>query len=292
MVPAAGFFWRVAKKTAFSGYKPVPPKPERPQTLLVFSDENHLELLLENLWTLANSWHALPRLVVVGDLKAKEAVFRKALHWWPHEWDFMPYEQIEQTFMMENRSWLVEFGRYHIFGRKLAAILHFARQSPTLYCDSDVLWLGEPAFLDRIDPHTPGLLVSVNPFASYCEAMIDSSSTDLMQPPFACAGLLYVSQWPWPEMILKEWVNRAMTMPPHPLAEQTIFGFLVRHFGGYIPNQDVALFLVDRDRFLPINCRPAWSARHYVTPVRYHFHRDALLMRLGIIRRKSVNKSS
>jgi hypothetical protein len=287
VVPFVGRAWRATGKLFFR-YRPLQPGATRPQTLLLFSDESHLDLLVENLWTLAKTWRALPHLCIVGDLGAKESVFRKALAWWPHSWEFIPYEQVEKSFLQEGRDWLVKFGRHHVFNRKLAAVLYSARKSPTVYCDSDVLWLATPRFLDASDPKAPFLVVSRNPYPSYCEAMIDPSSQDLMQPPYSCAGLLYLFQWPWPEAALKEWVNRALTLPPHAFAEQTIFGFLARRYGGYIPDGEIAAFFDDWWFFLPGRYRPTWSARHYFGPVRHHFHRDAFLMRWGLLRRPSL----
>lgn len=286
-VPLAGIWWRLASKP-FLAYAPLTPRPERIQTLLVFLDEKHLDLLLENLWTLAKSWEALPKLVVVGDYGSQESLFRQALHWWPNPWEFIQYEQVERTFAGEGRHWIVDFGRHHIFGRKLAAILLSARRSPTLYSDSDILWTRSPDFLDRVEAHRPVLLGSTNPYASYCEEMIEGTALDLMKPPFVCAGLVYLFQWPWPETELREWVERAMNVPPHPLAEQTIFGHLVRRFGRYIADDDIALYTDDRDRFLPVTRHPKWSGRHYVTPVRYHFYRDALLLRWGVMSRRAA----
>jgi len=287
VVPFAGRAWRAVANQLFR-YRRFLPGATRPQTLLLFSDENHLDLLLENLWTVAHTWKELPRLCIVGDLRAREATFREALYWWPRPWDFIPYKQIETTFLSENRDWLVKFGRHHIFGRKLAAILYSARKAPTLYSDSDVLWLADPRFLNAIDPKEPLLLVSTDSYASYCDAMIDPSSQDLMRPPYTCAGLLYLFQWPWPEAALKEWVNRALSVPPHAFAEQTIFGFLARRYGGYIPDGEIAAFFDDWFFFLPGCYHPTWSARHYFGPVRHHFYRDAFLMRWGILRRPSL----
>jgi hypothetical protein len=240
--------------------------------------------MLENLWSLANTWQELPRLCVVGDLGAREQTFRKALAWWPQSWDFIHYEEVEAAFVSEHRDWLAKFGRHHIFGRKLASILYSARKAPTIYCDSDVLWVAAPQFLNSIDPKKPRLLVSRDSHASYCEGMLDPSSQDLLRPPYACAGLLYLSQWPWPEAVLMEWVKRAASLPPHAFAEQTIFGLLARRYGDYIPDDEIASFFDDWYFFLPGSFRPTWSARHYFGPVRHHFHRDALLMRWGMLR--------
>jgi hypothetical protein len=248
--------------------------------------------VLESLWSLANTWRELPHLCIVGDRGAREHIFRKLLHWWPLPWDFVSYEQIETTFLKEQRDWLVNFGRHHIFGRKLAAILYSSRRAPTLYCDSDVLWLGTPRFLDAIDPKAPLLLVSRDAYASYCETMLDSSSQDLLQPPYACAGLLYLFQWPWPEPALKEWVDRALTVPPHAFAEQTIFAFLARRYGGYIPDGEIGSFFDDWFFFLPRSYNPTWSARHYFGPVRHHFYRDAFLMRCGLLKRPAFIEES
>lgn len=290
-VPFAGRAWRTAGNLFFR-YHQLEPKATCPQTLLLFSDEKHLDLLVENLWTLANTWEALPRLCIVGDLKASEHTFRKVLDWWPQPWDFIPYEQIETTFINERRDWLAKFGRHHIFGRKLAAILYSARKAPTLYSDSDVLWLGAPRFLEVADPQAPFLLVSRGPYPSYCDEMIDSASQDLMQPPYACAGLLYLFQWPWPESVLEEWVNRALAVPPHAFAEQTIFGLLARRYGGYIPDDEIGSFFDDWFFFLPTRRHPDWSARHYFGPVRHHFYRDAFLMRWRFLRRPSLIEKS
>lgn len=290
VVPFAGHGWRAAGNQLFR-YRRFEPRATRAQTLMLFSDENHLDLLLENLWTVANTWCELPRVRIVGDVGAREHTFRQALDWWSQRWDFVSYEEIEATFLQEQRDWLAQFGRHHIFGRKLAAILHSARIAPTLYSDSDVLWLTAPRFLDSLDPRAPSLLVSTDSYASYCDAIIDPASQDLMQPPYACAGLLYLFQWPWPEAVLREWVIRALSIPPHAFAEQTIVGFLARRYGGYIPDGEIAGFFDDWFLFLPKCYRPAWCARHYLGPVRHHFYRDAVLMRSGILRCPDVTET-
>lgn len=290
-VRLAGRAWRAAANLLFR-YHQFRAVTSRPQTLLLFSDEKHLDLLVENLWTLAKTWQALPHLCIVGDLKAREHAFRKVLQWWPQPWEFLPYEQIEAAFKNEQRHWLAQFGRHHIFGRKLAAILYSARMAPTLYCDSDVLWLTTPRFLDAIDPQAPLLLVSRDNYPSYCEEMLDASSQDLKEPPYACAGLLYLHQWPWPESVLQEWIERALNVPPHAFAEQTIFAFLARQYGGYIPNDEIASFFDDWFSFLPASNHPIWSARHYLGPVRHHFYRDAILMRWRILKHDTVSEKA
>jgi hypothetical protein len=284
IVPFAGHGWR-AVGNQLCRYRRLEPKPTRAQTLLLFSDDNHLDLLRENLWTVANTWSELPRVCVVGDLGASEQVFREALGWWSQPWDFIPYPEIEAAFVQEQRDWLVKFGRHHIFGRKLAAVLYSARISPTLYCDSDVLWLSAPRFLDTVDLKGPFFFASTDSHASYCHAMLDTGCQDLMHPPYACAGLVYLYQWAWPEDVLEEWVVRALSIPPHGFAEQTIIAFLARRYGGYISGSEIAAFFDDWFRVFPASCRPSWSARHYISPVRHHFHRDAVLMRCGIMKR-------
>src|SRR5262245_26764072 len=98
VVPYAGYGWRAAGNRLFR-YRRLEARPTRAQTLLLFSDDNHLDLLLENLWTVASTWHELPHVRIVGDVGTREDTFRRALDWWPQSWDFVPYAHIERTFV-------------------------------------------------------------------------------------------------------------------------------------------------------------------------------------------------
>ena len=286
IVPSLGSIWRLVAKRLYRYPKKKAPKATLPYTLLMFSDDRHLEMLTESLWSLASTWKALPNLCIVGDQGSTERVFRKTLSWWPQAWTYIAYEQIEKEFINDSQDLLVQFGRHHIFGRKFAAILYSARTVPTFYTDSDVLWYNQPRFIEAINLQESRLLLSIDPHPGYYEPMIDQSAQDLMQPPYACAGLLFISGWPWPEVELEKWVERAINLPPHSFAEQTIFAWLARRYGGYIPDSEIGAFWDDWYFILPCTFEPKWSTRHYFGPVRHHFHRDALLLRWGIFRRR------
>jgi len=258
-------------------------KPELPLTFLTFGGATHRPMLRECLLSVARSWPRLPRVRVVSDGSLEEAMVRRDLPGWRGTLEVVPWSVCASRLAAPRFAALVRFAEREAMGRKMAAVVASALDSPTLYCDVDVLWFRPPKTLDGFLAD-PGLRLALSPDcrASYDPALVPDRLPELASPPFFCAGLIYaegdflaacdVSE------LLEEAARRGIGV-----TEQTILAEAGRQLGGRSwPASEIALFEDDRTSLGPSFRGQPWAARHYVGAVRHLFWRDALALRAGI----------
>jgi hypothetical protein len=91
--------------------------------------------------SLYRTWDKLPEVVVISDGTPVEHL-RKQLIKWPRRLDIIAWEEIAPGFA--DNADLSFYANNIVFGKKLLALLWLAKQGPSLYCDTDILWYASP----------------------------------------------------------------------------------------------------------------------------------------------------
>lgn len=256
-------------------------RPELPLTFLTFGGAGHRAMLRECLASLARSWPRRPRVRVVSDGSLDPAAAARELAWWQGPLEVIGWRDLAARLTAPRFEPLVRFAGRDAMGRKMLAVVATALESPTLYCDVDVLWFRPPATLDRLlATRGTRLALSPDPYPAYDSRLVPHLP-HLAFPPFYCAGLLYAEGDvlaacdvdPWLRFAAEEGVG---------ITEQTILAEADHQLGGLSwPPDEIALWEGDRTTLLPSFRGRPWAARHYVGGVRHLFWRDALALRAG-----------
>jgi|tagenome__1003787_1003787.scaffolds.fasta_scaffold20917081_2 hypothetical protein len=257
-------------------------KPELPLTFLTFGGAGHRLMLRECLLSLARSWPCLPRVRVVSDGSLDPTAAARELTWWRGPLEVVGWRALAARLADSRFASLLRFADRDAMGRKMLAIVASALESPTLYCDVDVLWLRPPATLETLLA-APGakLALSPDPYPAYDAALVPSRLPHLAAPPYYCAGLLYAEGDFLAACEVEELLRHAAERGIG-VTEQTILAEAGRQLGGRSwPPDEIALWDGDRASLLPSFRGRPWAARHYVGAVRHLFWRDALALRAG-----------
>jgi len=257
-------------------------KPSCDLTLLTMCGKEHLYLLRECLLSVHRSWTRLPRLVVVSDGTLGAKTISAVLEWWPGQKEISTKKETLEYHRDKGSDALVEFANRHVVGLKLANILRYSVQSPTLYCDSDFLWFRSQEELFRKKSRENTLVVMEDYQCSYGKNPELMGVSGLRNPPYINSGLVYANGELVDTCDLKPLIQVAANQPGF-FSEQTIVATAARRLSASTwPTSEVACFEYDKHSFLPTYLGQAWVARHYVAPSRHLFWRDAFALRLGV----------
>jgi len=257
-------------------------KPELPLTFLTFGGASHRLMLKECLASLGRSWPRLPRVRVVSDGSLDPAAAARELAWWKGSLEVVGWRSLAARLDASRFAALLRFAERDAMGRKMLAIVASALESPTLYCDVDVLWLRPPATLETLLA-APGakLALSPDPYPAYDAALVPGHLPHLAGPPYYCAGLLYAEGDFLAACAVEDLLRHAAEQGIG-ITEQTILAEAGHQLGGRSwPPDEIALWDGDRASLLPSFRGRPWAARHYVGAVRHLFWRDALALRVG-----------
>jgi hypothetical protein len=239
--------------------------------------EAHLGMLQECLLSLYHAWSRLPRLQVVSDGSMTKRELTQALSWWPGDKSVLPWEDIVAYHRRRDRGALARFAKQSVIGRKLASVLQFGEQRPTLYCDADILWFAEPTLPKGDGGDSPSLILLEDYQPSYDENL--SLSENLPDTPFLNTGLVYLSGNLCHSAGLRSLVQQASVESNH-FTEQTILAIASRRIGGQTWPADRYICDTRRERTPgPSFVGKDWVARHYVGGLRHLFWQDALMLR-------------
>src|SRR5262249_33702697 len=101
-------------------------------------------MLQASLWSLGQAVTKAPSVLVACDRGLGRDAVENALEWWrgPLEvWTAAELQLFSDRVLPPAISSLC---RNHVFGLKIAALLHASAQNTTIYADTDVLWLRDP----------------------------------------------------------------------------------------------------------------------------------------------------
>jgi hypothetical protein len=261
----------------------LPRKPESDTVALFLTGKRHLGLLRESLLSLYRACRILPRIRVVSDGSVEPSELREFLRWWPATLRVCGARELIAAHECRGRQRVADFARFHVMGVKMAAVLEACAAAPVLYCDVDVLWFHDPAALEAAGERSAGVTMCPDYQMSYDRALIDRLGLHRLESePYLNAGLMSIRGDLWAETELERWLGEALK-DYNFFSEQTLFAALAK--AGAAPawsQSQVACFDSDRGSLGPTYRGTQWVARHYVTPVRHLFWRDALAIRVGI----------
>lgn len=249
-------------------------------TVLSMTGDKHLNMLNECLISIAKTWNCIPRFIVLSDGSISSDSIRKENAWLGERLQVEDFETTIRYFKERNQFAVLKLAENHIFGKKLAFILHYAAHTPVLWTDSDILWFGKPQIPYTNDSKEVVLRLSEDIHPSY-EPQLLMKVPGLKVPPYICAGVVYLSGDLLSVFQFNELVKASTEIKDY-FTEQTLFAAATKIIGGDMWSLDEIHLSIADSSYLPLKCTfndKPWKARHYVGSVRHHFWRDALELR-------------
>jgi lipopolysaccharide biosynthesis glycosyltransferase len=255
--------------------------------LTILVGKAQLSMLCETLNSIIKNFEDIPSIFIFTDNNLSPEECYKVLNWQQQTSLKVISANECISFHKENHD-LVSFAKKNPMGLKLAAILQIAAQGkPVLYCDTDVLWFGDPQLIIKQMLANDQLLLSLSyDFQpAYDQSLVEKGNLSILNnPPYFCAGILL---YKLTSKTIEENLARILPLAEkesNHFTEQTIFAYLNKICGGFgLDEQEFQISLKDQYHFLPNKNNPI--ARHYIGPVRHLFWRDAFFMRIGLLKK-------
>lgn len=255
--------------------------------LTILVGKAQLSMLRETLNSIVRNFEEIPAIYIFTDHNLNPETCRKVLSW--QQQTLIKIISANECISFHEKDHdLVLFAKKNPMGLKLAAILQIAALGkPLLYCDTDVLWFGDPQNIikEMLVNDQISLSLSYDFQPAYDNSLIERGNLSILtKPPYFCAGiLLYKLTTKTMEENLAK-ILPLVTKESNHFTEQTIFSYLNKICGGFgMDAHKFQINLKDQYHFLPNKNNPI--ARHYIGPVRHLFWRDALFMRIGLLKK-------
>jgi hypothetical protein len=258
-------------------------KPLAAIPLLTMTGRRHLPMLEQCLYALARSASRVPPLTVVSDGTIAAKSIARRLAWWPMPLTVASPETYLEWHTKRGRTSLVQLTQRDPFGLKLAAILAHAEQEAVVWCDTDILFFSDyQQVLPPIDRSGRFMLAAEDWLYAYDRTLTDSSLKHLLSLKPVNSGFLLAQGEFYDSCGLERLIKSALTSG-NIYTEQTIIAEIT-HQAGHVQWGLDAIRIFDTDKFTlaPTFSHRGWTARHYVTPIRHLFWRDALALRCGV----------
>jgi hypothetical protein len=274
---------------ALTPKKIVPKKELADFHVLYFCGKKGLKLLKASIMSIYLTWDRIPHITVVTD-GTPTSLIEQELQFWPYPITVKCWDESVTYLLSMGRDKLVEWSYRNVFARKLQSILVEAETRPTLYCDTDILWFGEP----RIPQTTNNFVmrISEDNVPTYSETLISQLDRwDIMTKKPMNAGLIFLSGSPYQSYDgFAPLIDLASTHEEGP-SEQLVFSLIAERLGDCWTLDEVIVDTTDLHWPLipPYFFSGHAFARHHVLTKRSWFWRDALF--LYFFRRKFVRKS-
>jgi hypothetical protein len=237
-------------------------------------------MTVQMLFSFCRAWGKMPqRLIIVSDGTRSDDQIQKDFSFWKGDLILAGWESCVSSYQGDLNA-MTKFAEQSVFGRKMAAMLHYAKEGPILFCDSDVLWFSPLKCM----PDRSGTMIKV------CQDIERSYNRDLIsemgwqhldtRPPMN-VGVVYlngdlVREFP----VMNEAIRRLQI--PYLFPEQTILTAVCKEKDVW-PMSEIHIDLDDVGQWFTEN--PKWAARHYVSIAKFKYWRDAtrqnLMARLG-----------
>ena len=118
-------------------------KPVGDTDLILFCGYKGAKMLKAVLLSMYYNWEKIPRLTLISDGTPAE-VLRTAMSFWPFPYEIKSWEDCAAWHQAKGRRSIVDFARNNPYARKMLSVLAEAESRPVFYCDTDVLWFGQP----------------------------------------------------------------------------------------------------------------------------------------------------
>jgi hypothetical protein len=266
------------------GMAPHPRVERRESTgwpLLTMTGRRHLTMTVEMLRSVGRAWCRQPELILVGDGSVNAEDLRRAVSWWPQKVTIRLPDYYRDAAAALGRTDIVDFSRAHVFGIKVAAMLQEAREGRVLWCDTDFLFWGDLLACSDVfeNPALP-LYTAEDWMRAYDEDLAATVSSELERIPNVNSGLCWMSGDIYAEARLGPELKLAAKHCSL-FTEQTLFAVATARCGKVLWTRKM-IRLGDSDQF-SLRMHPQWPtfvARHYLTPHRHLFWRDAMAFRM------------
>lgn len=249
-------------------------------TLVMMCGIGQLPMLKVCLRSIYKQFSNLPHIILFTDLSSDTDQFKKALNLFPagsisivSGYDCINHHR------RNKKNQLVLFAEKNPMGLKLAAILQtLESKKSVLYCDTDVIWYGDPYAIIHQHITNPNfdMAMSEDFQAAYDKHLIDNANlAKLYDKPYFCAGILLIKEL---SVNNQETLNRLLETVSEKsdhFSEQTIFAFLNRESNNILLDKNKFVIRTDDQFQIKPKRVPGILARHYTGPVRHIFWRDA-----------------
>jgi hypothetical protein len=258
-------------------------KPAAEYNLILLCGPDQLDMLQICLASVFRQFSIYPQILVFADLNSNVHQVQKRLAHFPEGYikivsglDCISYHK------KQGRDLLVCFAEKNPMGLKLAAVLQAIEMgSPVLYCDTDVMWFGDP--YETIQQHLChagfSLAMSEDFQPAYDKNLIDKAGLNmLLTPPYFCAGIMLIKNLEDRHYATLNSLLEIVSEKSNHFSEQTIFAFLNRQTDNIAFDNNLFMIKTDDQFGLLPRTLPGVIARHYIGPVRHLFWRDAFWM--------------
>lgn len=257
-------------------------KPVSDTRLMLFCGRKGARMLKAVLLSICYNWEKIPRLTLISDGTPKE-VLEAALKFWPYPHEVKSWEDCAAWHRAKGRPSIIDFARVNPYARKMLSLLAEAESGPVFYCDTDVLWFGEPRLPDPAAGNGCTMRISRDNMHCYHPPAIRwLDRQDLMDKPAINCGVVYLSGSVYDNYPGFEELMRFMRIFNEPFSEQTTFALLADRLGDTWTLEEIVIST--NDRHWPLIPRYLFSggptARHHVSTKHSWFWRDALFILL------------
>lgn len=249
--------------------------------LLLFTGHKGAKMMKAVLLSIYYNWEKIPRLTIVSDGTPKE-ILQAALQFWPYPYEIKSWEDCAAWHRAKGRKAIIEFAHVNPYARKLLSVLAEAEQRPIFYCDTDVLWFGEPRLPAPSTNQCTMRISRDNAHHYHPPAIRYLNREDLLEKPAVNCGVVYLSGSVYDHYPDFESLMRFMRIFNEPFSEQTTFALLADRLGDTWSLDEI--ILTTKDMHWPLIPRYLFSgtriARHHVATKHSWFWRDALFILL------------
>ena len=253
-----------------------------PFKLVFFCGEKGLDYLNASLFSVYKHWKKLPEVCIISDGSPVENI-EKGLLKWPRQIKVVSWQECALGFKEVGDINLYNYAANELLGKKFVGILHFAKQGPVLYSDSDILWHNSPTELDFNLGLKPQIRMSEDVAHFYTDGLLKALGEEkCLETTAFNSGVVFLngefsSYSKWKSLCEYLGTNKSIGW----FTEQTSFAILKNHFRpeDFFKLNEI-LIKVDDEYSLKSTRKlyPNILARHYVNVKVTTFWRDFFYM--------------
>lgn len=247
-------------------------------TYVTLCGRSHIPMLRESLLSLVRNWTVVPPIIIYTDGSVDVNVLKIEFKWLEPKLQVKHWKECLREIDPITERNVIDFACKHVMGKKFAIILSNGRKQPSFWCDADVLWFAD-FNINSIQAKSFQIIASADYQPSYSKNLLPFYP-NLLAAPYVCAGMVFINGDIMSKVDLSKMLEVALNEPDH-FSEQTMVARTVVETGGKLwADDDIVCFESDKGSFMPTYINKSWVARHYVSPVRHLFWRDAFFKRL------------